>query len=157
EQRRERIACEIGIFLLAQRGQWVEPLELRIDKARMAHDQSVCRQRVEKARKQRREIGAATKIIGAGEGGIGADAAPGRAGTKAAAEEVEHQAFGSGKPCAHAATWSHPSSGRELRRHLDHRVANLRRELYVLVSIDEIRRLAKRGDESLQLMHHLCL
>ena len=55
--RGECVPAEIGVFVLAQGGERVEPLELGIDKARMAHDQAALRQAVEEAGEKRGEIG----------------------------------------------------------------------------------------------------
>ena len=68
----ENRRTEIRVFALAQDGERVEPLELGIDKAGMAHDQPAVRQAVEKARKSSREVGARRKAVAAGESRIGA-------------------------------------------------------------------------------------
>ena len=72
QQVRERIARQEGVFALAQRGERVEPLQLRIDEARMAHDHAAIRQPIEEAGEQRGEIGIVAERIGAGETRIGA-------------------------------------------------------------------------------------
>jgi len=49
QQIREGVADEECVFLLAQAGQWIEPLQLGIDEAGMAHDDTAVRKAVEKS------------------------------------------------------------------------------------------------------------
>jgi hypothetical protein len=48
---REGIAAEESMFFLAQRREWIEPLQFGVDKAWMAHDHAAVRKPVKKARK----------------------------------------------------------------------------------------------------------
>src|SRR5581483_1038506 len=97
EQVRKRALREERIFALTQMRQRVEPLQLGVDEARVAHDHAAVRQALEEAREQRREIRRRGVVVGAGEARIGAQAKPLRAAAEAAAEEVEQQSLAIGE------------------------------------------------------------
>ena len=102
---------------------------------------------------QRGEVGLAVEIVGAGKGRIGGDAQPPRLAAKREAQYVEHQLLGQtqARRRARAAALPDPGAGRGLRRHLEHRVAHLRKQLHVLMAVDEVGRAAERHDEGFHL------
>ena len=53
EMPRKIVAAEIGVFALPQVGQRIEPPELGVHQARMAHDEAIVGEAFEKTRKQR--------------------------------------------------------------------------------------------------------
>ena len=59
QHARKFIRIEIGEFPLALVGERIEPLELGIDEAGMAHDQPAVRQPGQKTREDRGEVGLA--------------------------------------------------------------------------------------------------
>src|SRR5918994_992130 len=70
------VAAEIGIFPFALDGERIEPLQLVIHQAGMAHHHAFRRQPVQEAGKQFGEIRLATEIIGSGEGGVNRQSLP---------------------------------------------------------------------------------
>src|SRR5580704_516975 len=80
---------EEGIFLLAQAGQRIKPLQLQIDESGMTHDHAAVRKLVEKCREQGREGRIRVKVVGPGKGRVGGDPIFGSAGAKAVAEDIE--------------------------------------------------------------------
>src|SRR5262245_65728747 len=74
EQAGERFIGEEGVLLLTQGRQRIEPLQLGIDEAWVAHDHAAVRQLFEKAREHGREIRLVAELVGAREGRIGANA-----------------------------------------------------------------------------------
>ena len=119
----------------------------------MAHDQPAVRQPGEKPREDRGEVGRVVEIIGAGEGRIGGDAKPPRLAAEAQAQHVEHQFLAAVAPArrARAAALPDPGVGRGLRRHLEHGVAHLRKQMHVLVAVDEVGRPAEGHDKGFDL------
>ena len=119
----------------------------------MAHDQPAVRQSGQEARKQRRITGLAAEIIGAGEGRIGGDAKLARLAAKAHAQDVEQQFLAVLQPPRRARTAAlpDPGIGRGLRRHLERGIAHLRKQVDVLVAVDEVGRPPERHDEGLHL------
>src|SRR5262249_9761263 len=95
--------------------------------------------------------GRVVEVVGAGEGGVGAQAKLLRAAAKAAAEYVEEEALAVAEKvagAAHAAALPHPGGRGLLLDHLEHGVAELREQLHVLMPVDEI------GQLSEQLLEH---
>ena len=119
----------------------------------MAHDQPAVRQPGQEARESRGEIGLAVEIIGAGKGRIGGDAKLPRLAAKTHAQNVEHQFLAVLQPPrrGRAAALPDPGVGRRLRGHLEHGIAHLRKQMHVLVAVDEVGRPAERHDEGLHL------
>ncbi len=115
EQLRKFIAGKKAYSRSRSVGERVEPLQLGVDKARMAHDHAAVRQAVEKARKQRREIGVVVEVVGAGEGRIGAHAERCGAPAEAPAQDVEQKALAVGQAAPRAAPtrphWRTQASG----------------------------------------------
>src|SRR5262249_19903314 len=109
------------------------------------------RQIVEEARKQRRKICRVIEVVGAGEGGVGAQAKLLRAASEAAAEHIEEEALAVAEHMACAAALPHPGGGGLRPDHLEHDVPELREQLYVLVPIDEIRRMSEELFEHAKL------
>ena len=88
---RKFIARQVGVFPFAVGGERVEPDQLRIHDARMAHDQAAVGQVFKKTRKDRRELRAGLERIGPGERRIGGDAGLRRTCPKGTAEPVDQQ------------------------------------------------------------------
>src|SRR5262249_41094636 len=92
-QAGKSIADEEGVFLFAQGGQRIEPLQFGVDESRMAHHHAAVRQAFEKARKHCREVRAAMKRIGACKRRIGANAKRRSAPAEAAAQEIDQHSL----------------------------------------------------------------
>ena len=86
------VAGKIRVFLLAQRSERIEPLQLGVDEARVAHDHAV--RQPPRKREQRREIWLGVEIIGAGKARIGAQPERGSAAAEPDAQDVR-----AGAPC----------------------------------------------------------
>jgi hypothetical protein len=74
ERRREGIPGEVGVFLLAQGRERIEPLQFGVDEAGMTHHHAAVGQPLEEPREQRRKVRRIIELIGAGETRIGAQA-----------------------------------------------------------------------------------
>ena len=101
----------------------------------------------------RGEVGLALEIIGAGKGRIGGHAKlPGLA-AEAQAQDVEQQFLAILQPPrrTRAAALPDPGIGRRFRGHLEHGVAHLRKQMHVLVAVDEVGRAAEGHDEGFYL------
>ena len=92
-----RIDQEV-ILRRTQGGEWIEPLELVVDEAGVAHDQPSFGQTLQKARKQHRKILSAAEVVGSRESRIAAD--PERRGpsSHSGAEDVEQEPLAVGEP-----------------------------------------------------------
>ena len=158
QQVRERIAGQEGVFALAQRGERIEPLQLRIHEARMAHDHAAIRQLIEEAGEQGREIGVVAERIGARETRIGAQAERIGALPEIVAQVIEQpglavaQAEGARR---HPPALPQPGARRIGLGDLEHRFADLRKQMHVLMAVDEIGRAAEGVDEHPQLRRDL--
>src|SRR5262249_54513434 len=111
EHGREGLARQICVFALAQSRERVEPFKLRVDAARMAHDDAAVRELIEKPGKYLVEIGARPERIGAGEGRVGAHTMRPRALAERGAERIDQQSLGVRQAVAqrrHAAALAHP-------------------------------------------------
>src|SRR6185437_15982005 len=122
----------------------IETLQFGVDEAGMAHDQAAIRQPGQEAREDLGESAVAAEIIGAGEGRIGGDAALPSLAAKTHAQNVEQQFLASFESAGRTRTaaLSDPGFGRHFRSHLEHGVTHLRKQMYVLVAVDEIGRSA---------------
>jgi len=154
QQCRKPLAGKKCVFLLTHGGEIVEPLQFRIHKSRMAHHEAAIGQALQKRRKQHLELGGAPVIVGAGEGRIGLNPARGGARPQAGAQDIEQEALGVAPslPQRHrASALPNPGPGRHLRHGGEYCVADLRQQVDVLVSVDEIRRSAKGCPERREL------
>ena len=100
---------------------------------------------VEKAREQRGEI-RCRELIGAGESRIGAHAHGGGAAAEALAQESSSSALRVAEPPGErrdAPALAQPGLRGELLRDRQHRLADLRKKLHVLMPVDEIGRAAE--------------
>src|SRR5437773_1751101 len=89
ERAQKNVAREIFVLDLAQIGERIEPPKLRVDVARMAHDEAALRQSLEKSREQRGKIRPWMEIVDPGEGRIGSQPERRRALAKAAAQHAQ--------------------------------------------------------------------
>ena len=135
----------------------VEPFQLGVDFSWMAHDDTAIGQAIEKRRKQPGVCGVRAKRIGAGKGRIGPQPVIGREPAEAAAQAVQHQRLVIGEAPARRqlAALPHPGAGRELLGHAQHGVADLRKQMHVVVAVDKIRRPAEGGSERFELSRNL--
>jgi hypothetical protein len=142
QQCRKPLAGKKCVFLLTHGGEIVEPLQFRIHESRMAHHEAAFGQALQKRRKQRLELGGAPVIVGAGERRIGPNPARGGARPQAGAQDIEQEALGVAPslPQRHGASaLPDPGAGRHLLHGGEYCVADLRQQVDVLVSVDEIR------------------
>ena len=97
--------------------------------------------------------GVRAKRIGAGKGRIGAQAVIGGEPAEAAAQAVQQQRLVIGQAPARRelAALPDPGVGREILGRAQHGVADLRKQMHVLVAVDKIRRPAEGGDERREL------
>src|SRR5262245_45516343 len=93
EHPRKCIIGKISEFALALGRQRVEPAQLVVDKARMAHDDAAVRQAFEKAWEKVGEIETAAEAVSPCEGGVGRNAKRLGAAAESVAEQVEQEAF----------------------------------------------------------------
>src|SRR5438045_9534514 len=101
ERCRQAIAGQIGIFAFAQRGERIEPHQLVVDMARVAHDHAAVRKPRQKARKELGEIRVRGEIVSACERRIDSDIESPCAGAKPAAQMSDHKAPATMPPRAH--------------------------------------------------------
>jgi hypothetical protein len=153
QRLRKFIGIEIGELPFALIRERIEPFKFSVDEAGMTHDQPAIRQPGQKARKNRREGRLATEIIGAGKGRIGGDTKSSRLAAEADAQNIDQQFLAALEPLRRprAAALPHPGLGRHLRRHPQHGVAHLRKQMHVLMTIDEVGWPAESLDEGLHL------
>src|SRR5215470_7442500 len=112
----------------------------------MTHHHAAVRQPIEKLRKGIGKIRLVAERVGAGEGRIGAYPERRRAATEAPAQNVEQHSFAvagraNERPCTPAL--AHPGIGRLAPGDREQRLAHLRKQLDVLVAVDEIGRTTK--------------
>src|SRR5258707_14926677 len=93
KQSRKRIVRKESEFTLALARQRVEPAQLFIDKARVAHDDAAVRQAIEKSWKDIGEFHVAPEAIRACKRRIGANPERHGALTESLAQHVEQEAF----------------------------------------------------------------
>src|SRR5438128_7143064 len=112
----------------------------------MTHHHAAVWQRVEKVWKPRRKVRLITERVSPGEGRIGAHAERRRAATEATAQEVEQEALAiveSVMDWSHAPALAHPCGGRLAPGDCEQRVTHLWKQLYMLVAVDEVGRVAE--------------
>src|ERR1700722_10923121 len=151
------LAPKKRVFALALIGERIEADQDVVDQAGVTHHDAIFRQMVEKLLHQRAEIGWPGEIIGAGEAGIERDAGAPGAVAKLRAQDVEHQRLGRTKPLAKrltATALAHPGAGSGFLDRRQKCVADLRKQLRMLVTIDKIRRAAEQLAESRELHPH---
>src|SRR5579872_1353680 len=125
----------------------------------MAHDQSAIRHSGEESRERFGEVRAAREIISAAKCRIGGDAKPLCLAAKAETQDIDHDFLAvSYAPCGgRTAALPDPGVGGEFCNGLAHSLAQLRKQVNVLVAIDAIRRLPERRDESSHLRDDFAL
>src|SRR5205814_4267822 len=104
------------------------------------------------------EIGRPREVIGAGEAGIEAKACLAGAAAELRAQDVEHERLRRRKALRQwqvAGALAHPGFWRGLTDRVDKAVAYLRKELHMLMAVDEIGRSSERFREGCQLRLYL--
>src|SRR5229473_1032814 len=147
------LAREKSVLVLALGRQRVEAEKGFVDKARVTHDEAILRQSVEKLPHQRAEIRLWGKIISAGEGGIECDVGARGAAAKLRTQNVEKQRLGGAEPPGQrlpASALANPGVGRGFFHRRQECVAHHRKQLRVLMTVDEIRGAAEQFAESLK-------
>src|SRR5690242_13420192 len=126
----------------------------------MTHHHAAVRQPVEKVWKSRRKIRLVTERVSASEGWIGAHTECRRAAAEAAAQEVEQEALAivermTARKCAPAL--AEPCGGRFAPGDCEQRVADLWKQLHMLVAIDKVGWPAEKLREPSHLTRDLSL
>src|ERR1700723_2703205 len=124
------LSLEKSVFAFALAGQRVEADKNVIDHPRVAHDDAIFRQAIEKLSHQRAEIRLAGKIIGAREAGIEYEIGALGAGAKWRAKDIENQGLGRAEPPGQrpmASALANPGIGRGLLHRRQKGVAYLRK------------------------------
>src|SRR5438874_1277865 len=155
---REGIAGKICVFLLAQSRQRIELAQLGVHETGMRHDHSLLRKPIEEMRKEVAVDDAVLEIVSAGKCRIGSDAESLGATADASAEQIEHETLAIAKPlrgAKSAAALAHPGCRRLSGCDLEHRLADLRKQMRVLMAVDERGPAAENLDEPAQLGRHL--
>ena len=109
--------------------------------------------RIEKGRKQPGVSRVRAKCIGPGKGRIGAQPVIGGEPAEAAAQAVQQQRLVIGEATARRqlAALPHPGAGRKFLGRAQHGIADLRKQMHVMVAVDKIRRPAECRGERLEL------
>src|ERR1700674_3146040 len=116
----------------------------------MAHDEAALGQSLEKPRKQRGKIRIRIEIVDAGKGRIGRYAARRGAAAKAAAELAQGQRLEvpeQDPQRQRAAALPHPGGRRGAFRRGEGFLAELRKQMHVLMAVEEVGRAPERGRE----------
>ena len=136
------------MFSFTLMGQRVKAGEGFVDKSRMAHHQASVGKPVDETSQPIAEIGGVGKIVGPGEAWIKGDAVIAGATAESRAQKVEQQRFWCIQPLRQrqiAAALAHPGFGGGGPDRAKKRVAQLRKQLHVLVAVDVIRGAAEPG------------
>src|SRR6185312_12582241 len=119
----------------------------------MAHDEAAVRQSLEEAWEKPGEYRAFCEAVAAGERRIGGDAGSGRLAAEIGAEDVEGERLRSVQPFRAARAPALPCPG--FRRHPRHRfeqsLPHLRKQVDVLMPVDEIGQVAEGAGEGMNL------
>src|SRR4051812_977192 len=145
QQPRKGVAGEIRILALALPGERIEAGQDVVDETRVAHDNAALGKTLEKLLHQTGKIGSARKIIGAGECRIECNIRARGAATELRTQQLDYQRLGSKKAPMQrpmASALPHPGGGCGLLHGREKTLADLRKQLNVLMAIDEIRRAA---------------
>src|SRR4051794_22396844 len=156
QQRREITPGEKAVFGLALAGQGIETLQRLVDESRVTHHKAVFRQVIEELAHQRAEVGLCRKIVGTGKGGV--ELQPGARGalTELRAQNVEQQRLRGAEPLyqrLQTSALAHPSARGAFPDGAQEAIAHLRKQLRMLMTIDEIRCSAEQILERCELHH----
>ena len=122
-------------------GQRIEAYQGVVDKARVAHHQAAIGQAVQELLHQLGEIGLLRKIIRAGKAGVEGEVGAGGALAELVLSPSSISAFGDAEPLRQrpvASALAHPGVGRMLLDGRKKGIAHLRKQLHVLVAVDEV-------------------
>src|SRR5262249_37236444 len=136
-------ARKILVFALAQVGERIETPKLLVDMAGVAHENAALGQSFEKSRKQRGKVRRGIEIVDAGECRIGPEPFRRRAAAKATAETAQRRRLEvacQNPQRQRAPALAHPRGGRGAFDRGEYGVANLRKEMHMLMAVDEVGR-----------------
>src|SRR4030081_2025011 len=156
QQPRKMLAPKKRVFVFALDRQRVEADQGFVDEPRVTHDEAILRKLVEKLSHQHAEIGLLRKIIGTGEARIECDIGARGAATKLRAQNVEKQRLARAEPPEErriASALANPGVGRSFFHRRQERIAHYRKQLRMLMTVDEVRGAAKQFVESRKLHH----
>src|SRR6266704_3151146 len=159
QQPREMLAPKKRVFVFALDRQRVEADQGFVDEPWVTHDEAILRKLIEKLSHQHAEIGLLRKIIGTGEARIECDIGARGAATKLRAQNGEKQRLGRAEPPEQrriASALANPGVGRSFLYRRQERIAHYRKQLRMLMTVDEIRGAAKQFVESRELRHQFC-
>jgi hypothetical protein len=142
----ELVAAKVLILPFAQRREWIEPLELIIDEAGMAHHNTSLHHTVKETWEKMPIFGVDAKGIYSRKGWIGLDVVTWRERSDFTAEPINHHTLGiANTPCEPltAPALSHPSLRRKPLHRPEDALADLWKQMYVAMPVDKIWGAAK--------------
>src|SRR5262245_20359078 len=128
EQAGKRAVDQKEVFALAQGGEWVEPLEFRINETGVAHHHAPVRQPAKKLGKDLGTVRVLRKAVDSGKGRIDAHAMPVGEAAEAAAQHIERNCLSVGHALVQRAdppALPYPNAWYDILHHTEQCLANL--------------------------------